>query len=301
MKTLATLALVTLLAPATLQADHHGDHAAPKADIVATAIGAGEFTTLVAAVQAAGLVEALQGEGPFTVFAPTDAAFAKLPAGTLQTLLKPENKAMLASILTFHVVPGKIPAEKVAGVTGATTLNGQRVDVSVTEGTVRIDGADVVKADIHCSNGIIHVIDRVILPATDDIVVTAKKAGTFNTLLAAATAAGIAPVLSGEGPFTVFAPTDDAFAKLPAGTVESLLKPENKDQLVQILKYHVVSGRVFSPDAIAAKKAPTLAKQEIRIMAKGGQVMINDAKVVAADIDAKNGVIHVVDSVLLPR
>ena len=269
-------------------------------DIVDTAVAAGSFKTLAAALEAADLVKAMKGKGPFTVFAPTDDAFAKLPKGTLQTLLKPENKKKLADILTYHVVSGKVPASKVVKVTGAKTLNGQQVDVMVKKNEVSVDKAKVVKTDIECSNGIIHVIDSVILPATDTIPEVATKAGSFKTLVAAVKAAGLAEALSGKGPFTVFAPTDDAFAKLPGGTVETLLKPENKDKLAAILKYHVVSGRVYSSDAVKAKQAKTLEGNEITVSVKGDVAMINDAKLLSTDLDASNGVIHVIDSVILP-
>ncbi|MCL4204606.1 MAG: fasciclin domain-containing protein [Pirellulaceae bacterium] len=270
-------------------------------DIVDTAVANGSFNTLAAAVRAAGLVDALKGAGPFTVFAPTDEAFAKLPAGTVETLLKPENKEQLVGILTYHVVPGKVPASKVVSLNGATTLNGQRVDIKTESGKVTVDQANVVQTDVQCSNGIIHVIDSVILPASDNLVATAKKAGNFGTLLAAAEAAGLADALAGGGPFTVFAPTDDAFAKLPEGTVESLLKPENKDKLVSILKYHVIAGRIYSDAAVDGKEAKTLLGQNVRVSVGDPGTKINDAKLITTDIDASNGVIHVIDSVLLPQ
>ncbi|MDA1201321.1 MAG: fasciclin domain-containing protein [Planctomycetota bacterium] len=137
--------------------------AAPK-DIVDTAVGAGTFKTLVAAVQAADLVETLKGAGPFTVFAPTDEAFAKLPAGTVETLLKPENKEKLVAVLTYHVVPGKVMAADVVKLTEAPTVQGAKAKVKVADGAVMIDNAKVVKTDIETSNGVIHVIDAVILP-----------------------------------------------------------------------------------------------------------------------------------------
>lgn len=133
-------------------------------DIVDTAVGAGSFKTLVAAVKAAGLVETLKGEGPFTVFAPTDEAFAKLPAGTVESLLKPENKDKLVAILTYHVVPGKVKAADVVKLTEAKTVQGSSAKIKVDNGTVMVDGAKVVKTDIETSNGVIHVIDAVILP-----------------------------------------------------------------------------------------------------------------------------------------
>jgi transforming growth factor-beta-induced protein len=269
-------------------------------DIVDTAVGAGSFKTLVAAVQAADLVDALKGKGPFTVLAPTDEAFAKLPAGTVETLLEPENKDKLIAVLTYHVIPAKAMAKDVVKLTSAPTLNGQIVSIDASSDGVKINGANVVKTDIECSNGVIHVIDQVILPSFDTIPAVADKAGDFGTLLAAAKAAGLAEALSGKGPFTVFAPTDEAFGKLPEGTVANLLKPENKDQLVAILKYHVVSGRIYSGDAVKAGKAKTLQGGEVRISTGAGGAKVNNAGLVALDINAANGVIHVIDSVLLP-
>jgi transforming growth factor-beta-induced protein len=139
-------------------------NAVTQMDIVDTAAGAGSFTTLVAAVKAAGLVETLKGAGPFTVFAPTDEAFKKLPAGTLESLLKPENKAKLADILKYHVVAGKVTAEQVVTLTSAKTVLGKEVKITKNAGGVMIDGAKVTKTDIACSNGVIHIIDTVILP-----------------------------------------------------------------------------------------------------------------------------------------
>lgn len=133
-------------------------------DIVDTAVGAGQFKTLAAALGAAGLVDTLKGAGPFTVFAPTDAAFAKLPAGTVEMLLKPENKAKLTAILTYHVVAGKVMAADVVKVTSAKTVQGGAVAVKVTGGKVTIDAANVVTTDIGASNGVIHVIDTVLMP-----------------------------------------------------------------------------------------------------------------------------------------
>jgi len=137
---------------------------AEQKDVVDTAVGAGDFTTLVTAIKAADLVETLKGKGPFTVFAPTDEAFAKLPAGTVENLLKPENKQKLVSILTYHVVPGKVMASEVVKLADAKTVNGQSLTITVEGEMVMVDSAKVVKTDIECSNGVIHVIDAVVLP-----------------------------------------------------------------------------------------------------------------------------------------
>ena len=271
-----------------------------KPDIVDTAVKAGEFNTLAAALKAAGLIETLKSDGPFTVFAPTDAAFAKLPAGTVESLLRPENRDKLVSILTYHVVPGSVMAKDVVGLSSAGTANGQRVDITVEKGAVMIDGAKVTATDIAASNGVIHVIDSVILPSDKDIVETAVAAGSFNTLAAALDAAGLVSTLQSDGPFTVFAPTDAAFAKLPAGTVESLLRPENRDKLVSILTYHVVPGRVYADQVVTMKGVKTVQGTKATISVTAAGVEIDNANIVATDIDATNGVIHVIDTVIIP-
>ncbi|MBN2119259.1 MAG: fasciclin domain-containing protein [Anaerolineales bacterium] len=281
-------------------------------NIVDIAVEDGRFTTLVAAVQAAGLAETLNGEGPFTVFAPTDDAFAALPEGTMDSLLLPESKQQLTDILLYHVVPGKVMAEDVVGLDGQmadTALEGKQVDVKVDMGSVYLnENVKVVITDIEASNGVIHVIDAVLLPPSEaaamqklDIVDTAISDGRFTTLVAAVQAAGLAETLKGEGPFTVFAPTDDAFAALPEGTLDSLLLPENKQQLTDILLYHVVSGKVMASDVVNLTSAPTVLGKDATVKVEDGKVFLNDTvQVIITDIETSNGVIHVIDAVLLP-
>jgi transforming growth factor-beta-induced protein len=276
-------------------------------DIVDTAVADGRFTTLAAALEAAGLIETLKGEGPFTVFAPTDDAFAALPEGTVESLLLPENKQALTDILTYHVVAGKVMAADVTSLTSATTVLGKDVAIKVDMGNVYINEAKVIITDIETSNGVIHVIDAVLLPPTEEaseagtIVDVAVADGRFTTLVAAVEAAGLVETLSGEGPFTVFAPTDDAFAALPAGTLDSLLLPENKQQLTDILLYHVVSGKVMAADVVTLTSAPTVLGKDVTITVKDGKVFLNDTvEVIITDIETSNGVIHVIDAVLLP-
>jgi len=158
------LAVSVGLSSSALFASNHGDKTKPTKDLVDTAVAAGSFGTLATALNAAGLVDTLKGKGPFTVFAPTNAAFAKLPAGTVENLLKPENKAQLVSILTYHVVPGAVKAADVVKLTEAKTVQGQSVKILVKDGRVSIDTANVTATDIGASNGVIHVIDAVILP-----------------------------------------------------------------------------------------------------------------------------------------
>ncbi len=285
---------------------------APK-DIVDIAIEDGRFTTLVAAVQAAGLVDTLKGEGPFTVFAPTDDAFAKLPAGTVEALLA--DIPQLTDILLYHVVPGKVMAADVVTLDGKladTALQGKQIAVKVDGGNVILnENVMVVITDVEASNGVIHVIDAVLLPPADEVVEEmpaksivdiAVEDGRFTTLVAALQAAALVDTLNGEGPFTVFAPTDDAFAKLPAGTVEALLA--DIPQLTDILLYHVVPGKVMAADVLTldGKLADTaLEGKQIAVKIDGDKVLLNqDVMVVITDIEASNGVIHVVDTVLLP-
>ncbi|MDN3489062.1 MULTISPECIES: fasciclin domain-containing protein [unclassified Pseudoalteromonas] len=156
--------LTFVLASLTLSTAAHADHHGMKKDIVDVAAANGSFSTLVAAVKAAGLVDTLKGDGPFTVFAPTDEAFAKLPAGTVENLLKSENKDKLTAILTYHVVSGKVMAADVVKLDSATTVQGQSVNVTTNDGSVMINNASVVMADVKASNGVIHVIDTVLLP-----------------------------------------------------------------------------------------------------------------------------------------
>jgi len=268
----------------------------PKS-IVDIAVEDGRFTTLVTAVQAAGLAETLSGEGSYTVFAPTDEAFAALPEGTVEGLLA--DIPALTNILLYHVLEGAVMAADVVELSSAETLQGQSVDISTEGSKVRIDGAEVPITDIEASNGVIHVIDSVILPESRDIVDIALEDGRFTTLVAAVEAAGLVDALKGEGPLTVFAPTDEAFAALPEGTVEALLA--DIPALTDILLYHVVEGKVMASDVVELNNAMTLQGQYVDIMVEDGKVMIDNAQVIITDIEASNGVIHVIDAVILPE
>ncbi|MFN2304557.1 MAG: fasciclin domain-containing protein [Anaerolineales bacterium] len=267
--------------------------------IVDIAVADGRFATLVSALQTVDLAGTLAGEGPFTVFAPTDEAFAKLPEGTLEALL--EDIPTLTDILLYHVVSGEVLAEDVVNLESAQTLLGENLGIKVENGVVYLNDAQVVITDIMADNGVIHVIDNVLLPPEPlgSIVEIAIEDGRFTTLVNALQAADLVGTLAGEGPFTVFAPTDEAFAKLPEGTLEALL--EDIPALTDILLYHVVSGQVLAEDVVALESAESLLGQPIRIKVEDGMVYLNEnVQVVITDIVADNGVIHVIDSVLLP-
>ena len=266
--------------------------------IVDIAVGDGRFTTLVTALQAAELVETLSGDGPFTVFAPTDDAFNKLPEGTIEALLA--DILALTDILLYHVVSGEVLAEDVVMLEEAETLLGENVEIMVEGEAVKINDAQVIITDILADNGVIHVIDTVLLPPEPlgTIVDIAVEDGRFTTLVTALQAAELVETLSGDGPFTVFAPTDDAFNKLPDDTIEALLA--DIPALTDILLYHVVEGEVLAEDVILLEEAETLLEEKVEIMLDGDHVFINDSQVIITDILADNGVIHVIDTVLLP-
>ncbi|MEC8048525.1 MAG: fasciclin domain-containing protein [Chloroflexota bacterium] len=267
----------------------------------------GGFNTLVTALDAADLVETLSGEGTFTVFAPTDEAFAALPDGMLEDLLADPNA--LKQILLYHVVGDVVMAETVVTLDNAETLEGSTIAIEVVDGNVFLNDSQVTSTDIEASNGVVHVIDKVLVPeleeaVSNDVVEDVKSiaevavAGGFNTLVAALDAADLVETLSGEGTFTVFAPTDEAFAALPEGMLEGLLA--DTEALTQILLYHVVGDVVKAETVVTLDEAETLAGNKVSIEIVDGNVYVNDSKVTSTDIEASNGVIHVIDKVLVP-
>jgi transforming growth factor-beta-induced protein len=341
--------------------------------IVDIAVADGRFSTLVSAVQAAGLVETLSSDGPFTVFAPTDDAFAALPAGTVDALLG--NIPALTDILLYHVVPGEVYAADVVNLESATTALGLDVAIRVEDGHVYINDSQVILTDIQASNGVIHVIDSVILPPAyvrnngtnnlnfrsgpgldqsilglfpadaiaealgrdsagewlqiayegttgwvfaglsslsvdiDSLPVTGQTIvdlavanSDFSTLVAAVQAAGLVDALNGPGPFTIFAPTNDAFAAaLSSLEISAADLLADTEMLTSILLYHVVEGEVLAADVVGLESANTLQGAPVGISVRDGNVFLNDGvQVVATDIAASNGVIHVIDGVLLP-
>ncbi len=285
-------------------------------NIVETAIDDGNLTTLVAALQAADLDDDLAGTGPFTVFAPTDDAFALLPAGTLTFLLDPANKAELIDLLTYHVIDGQVSSSDALALDGtsAVMLNALNVRIDVVNGDLilNLNGnrqATVTVTDIAATNGVIHVIDAVLDPGdeVENIVDTAVANGNFTTLVAALQAADLDDDLEGTGPFTVFAPTDAAFALLPAGTLTFLLDPVNQATLIDILTYHVFDGSVLSPAAIAldGQSVTMLNGGSMAIDVAASELVLNlggisPATVTIKDVLCSNGVIHVIDAVLDP-
>jgi len=286
-------------------------------NIVQLAQSVDDLSTLVTAVVAADLADTLSGPGPFTVFAPTNEAFASLPAGVLDSLLLPENKAQLADILTFHVLPEQVLSTDLKAYQRVGTVEGKHLDVVRTHKGVYV-GADlkdlkaVTGADNLASNGVAHIINGVMLPPAaslesdaPNIVQLAQSLDDLSTLVTAVVTADLADTLSGSGPFTVFAPTNEAFAALPAGVLDSLLKPENKAQLADILTFHVLPEQVLSTDLKAYQRVGTVEGKHLDVVRTHKGVYVGadlkDLKeVTTADNVASNGVAHIINGVMLP-
>ena len=294
--TLLTVSFMTISCGDDVESDKKTTTPSGDSQVISEIVSGNEnLSTLLAALNAAELVDVLSNENDqFTVFAPTDAAFAKLPEETLNDLLKPENKQKLTNILLFHVIAGNYIASEVLASDSLTTVFGQETSINSEE--AKINGVSIIETDIMAKNGTIHLIDEVLLPKT--ILELAESAG-FTTLVAAIEAAGLTDTLNGEGPFTVFAPTDEAFGKLPAGTIDSLLLPENKDDLTNILTYHVVAESLKAADVLASSSIATVQGQSVSVSADGAK--INESSITGTDIIGSNGIIHIIDTVLIPE
>ena len=257
--------------------------------------------TFVTAVVAAGLVEPLTKSKPITVFVPTDEAFAKLPPEVLSSLLEPSGIDKLQAILKYHVVNGSFKKEDLSKEPRPRTLTLARLAIAANDHGIAVNNATVVEADFIAKNGVVHFIDTVLIPPAPDLIVTAEKAGMFKLLLAALKSADLESTFQGEGLFTILAPTDEAFQALGHDTLNNLLKPENRSKLQSILKYHVIPYKLGARDGVAAAEVKTLQGQPVIFSIKDGRLLINESKVVATDIQAANGIIHVIDQVLVPK
>ena len=271
----------------------------PPVDIPATAQTTGIHDSLVAAVIQAGLLTTLQGEGPFTVFAPTDQAFtdAGIDLAALDTT---EGNAALSDILQYHVVPSEVPSADVTDCMSADAVNTQPLSFTVADG-VMVNEANVVLADVVTSNGLIHVIDKVLTPTDTprDIPRTAQCTGSHDSLVAALVQAELVTTLQGDGPFTVFAPTDQAFTD--AGIdLAALDTPEGKATLSDILLHHVVAGEVPASAVTDGMLATMVNGDKAKLSVTGDVVSISGATVTGADVATSNGIIHVIDKVLMP-
>ena len=294
------LSLVLIMGIPTFAADQ---------DIVEIAVGNSDFSILVAALQKANLVGALQGEGPFTVFAPTNAAFEKLLSGLGITADQLLNHPQLSEVLLYHVVSGQVLSTDLKDDMKAPTLNGENIMIDLSNG-VKINDSNVVTADVMATNGVIHIIDTVLVPSTfvlsaeaeapDTVVDIALSSDDFSMLVSLLQKADLVGALQGEGPFTVFAPTNEAFEKLLTALNITASDLMNQPDLAKVLLYHVVSGKVMSTDLSNGLSAPSLNGENLMFDLSSG-VKVNQSNVTAADLEAGNGVVHVIDTVLVPQ
>eukprot|EP00058_Branchiostoma_floridae_P021548 XP_002607038.1 hypothetical protein BRAFLDRAFT_127065 [Branchiostoma floridae] len=274
-----------------------GAHAKTVVDVLQEL---GTETTLIALVGKAGLVSALEGKGPFTVFAPSDAAFAALPKELVKTL--ESNVTLLTQVLEFHVAPGEALSTDLKNNLLVPSLSGPKIRINIYDASeptvITAEGAPVTKPDNTARNGVVHVISQVMFPlpmgTVVDIAVGNKD---FSTLVTAVSKAGLVATLSGEGPFTVFAPTNEAFAKLPAGVLDGLLK--NVTALTNVLTYHVLPGAYYQAGLRNGDMLKTVQGMDVTIKMSSDGTMVNDATI-AAQVSGTNGVIQVIDTVLIP-
>jgi uncharacterized surface protein with fasciclin (FAS1) repeats len=315
-----TAAVLGLAAPVALflaGCGSDGDNSATQ-NIAEIASGAPELSTLVAALTATDLVSAVSAKDPKkTVFAPVNEAFDALGNETLDCLLAPVGLPTLTNVLKYHVVPQEAKASDLKDGESLDTLDGnQTLKVSIAGDTVTIigsDSANVTKADIMATNGVVHEVDAVLIPedfvapqcGTGNIAETASATDSLSTLVAALGAANLTETFEGTTVYTVFAPTNDAFTAL-GDTVDCLLKPENVDALTEVLTYHVVAGYDLAADITDGLKVTTLETEDLTFKIKDKAVTIDttsggSATVTQPDVFATNGVVHVIDSVLIPQ
>jgi len=279
-------------------------------NIVQLAQSVPDLSTLVTALVAGQLTATLSGKGPFTVFAPTNEGFAKLPAATLAHLLDPKNIKELRSILEYHVIAGAaIFSKDLKTFQKVKTVEGAELEIAKVGGRVLVQNTTVTKADNDASNGVVHIIDGVLIPPSTqsvpspnlkNIVQLAQSVPDLSTLVSALVAGQLTTTLSSKGPFTVFAPTNEGFNKLPPATLVHLLDPANIKELQAVLEYHVLSGAVFSKDLKTFQMVKTVEGAELKIEKTGSRVVVQNATVTKADNAASNGVVHIIDGVLIP-
>ncbi len=332
--TMADAMMVTQFGPAcgAVPADGEGSFDGMADDPAATAASNNPLlSTLVTAVGEAGLVDTLNGEGPFTIFAPTNDAFAAIPADQLEAILA--DKDLLTSILTYHVVAGEsLDAAELGEAGSAETVSGADLEFGA-DGTT-VNGVDVVCSDVSTANATVHIIDEVLLPpdmkaesgdesmamapsgpacasvpmdgegsfdgmADDPAATAASNNPVLSTLVSAVTAAGLVDTLNSEGPFTIFAPTNDAFAAIPAADLEAVLA--DTDLLTSILTYHVVAGETLSSaDLIELGSVATVNGADLQITDDNGTLVVNGVPSVCMDVPTANATVHIIDSVLMP-
>lgn len=272
----------------------------PSENIVEVASDSDPLSTLVAAIEAGELVDALSDESAtLTVFAPTNTAFEAIPE-TVDFLLEAENQSTLQEVLQYHVVAGNYPASALSDGQVLTTLQGNNLYVRIEGGNVWVNDARVTLPNVEASNGIVHMVNAVLAPVEDNIVELASGTEALSTLVAAVQAGELVDALSDDAmALTVFAPTNAAFADIQE-TVDSLLLPENQAQLQSVLQFHVVPGYISAASLRDGQELTTLQGDTLTVEIEGEEVRVGGAVVLQTDAKASNGIVHVIDTVLVP-
>ncbi|MEJ2503090.1 MAG: fasciclin domain-containing protein, partial [Gemmatimonadota bacterium] len=292
------LAVALLLGVSVAACDDDDDEpTGPSSTIVDLASSSPNLQTLTAAILAAGLDDELSAPGSYTVFAPTDAAFGVLGEESVQALLADENADVLEELLLGHAVAGTYASSDLSDGQILTTLSGDELEVTVSNGVARVGGVAVETADLEATNGVVHVVGGVLTGGLDAVQL-ARIVPDLSTLVTAVTAAELEGTLSSDGPFTVFAPVNSAFADLDSEALGRLLAAGNQELLQQVLTYHVVAGEIMAADLEDGAEVATVEGSTLEI-GLGDGATVNGANIIATDIRVENGVIHLIDEVLL--
>ena len=266
---------------------------------LASVAGRSGLGTLLQLIEAADLQlpEGVQ----LAILAPTDAAFAKIPSATLEHILQPENRETLRAVLNYHILTPSLTSTDLFSRRNIETLNGQRLKIDDAGALPTINGSGLIAVNVRFDGGIVHVIDEVLMPQLSSIAEIGPESDQLSTLTTAVIAAGLGDQLSAEkGPWTIFAPVDSAFSDLPDGALDGLLRTENRVRLTDLLGLHIVPGRLYSSDLLATKSVQTLFGETVEFAIKDGRLCVGDASLIGEEIEASNGVIHLIDSVILP-
>jgi len=308
-KTLSVAFLVLIMTPTArvLAADKVTSEERSTSSIVDIARESGSFETLLAALDAAGLTDLLDAPGVFTVFAPTDEAFAQIPSSVIQSLLQPENKKNLQEILLYHVLAGEVSSEDAISAalskTKVSTLSGSTLSPAFENASLVINRSEVLSADLKAGNGRIHVIDRVLIPFSQrlDVIDTAATYKELSSFVSLVKSADLEDTLRKLERVDVFAPTNAAFEALPADVLERLLEPENREELSNLLQLHVASSFFRIGSIVTSVTLTSLQGDFLTIKYKSGELFVNDVKIKVLDIPTSNGSLQIIDAVLEPK
>jgi uncharacterized surface protein with fasciclin (FAS1) repeats len=271
----------------------------PRKSIVEALRSSKGLRSFAKLVDAAGMATVLEAEGPFTVLVPTEAAFANLGEGAFDRLVEQQDRDRLRTIVSNHILRGGLGAADLADRSGVRSLADRRLAVEHKFGVLTVGRAAIKAANIPATNGIIHTISGVLQPVESDLMTVAGKVGPYATLIELIESAGLRDSLAGKGPYSLFAPTNRAFERLPAGTLDRLRDPAHRKELIELLRRHIVPGRIYAEDALRAGRLTNLNGEVLSFRLMDGRETLAGAHVYETNVDAGNGVLHAIDRVLV--